>query len=75
MGRMAFLSSQGDSEIFWDADSDKSIENAKKKFKKFLGDGYKAFRMDPKGKKRGRQIFDFPPHAGELLLIPPIVGG
>jgi hypothetical protein len=75
MGVMRVLSSEGDSEISWDPDSDKSIANAKAKFKKYLGKGYKAFRLDGKGNKRGRAILDFPPHAAELLFIPPIVGG
>ena len=74
-GEMKILSSEGDTNIFWDPDSDKSIANAKGKFKKLLGKGYKAFRLDGKGGKQGGPILDFPSHAAELLLIPPMAGG
>ena len=75
MGEMRVLSFEGDSNIFWDPDSDKSIANARRKFKDYLGKGFKAFRISGKGKKQGSPILDFPPHAAELLLIPPIAGG
>ena len=75
MGEMIILTHEGDTNIMWDPDSDKSIRNAKKKFNDLLGKGYKAFRMSSKGKKQGSFILDFPPHAAELLLIPPMVGG
>jgi hypothetical protein len=76
MGEMRFLSHEGDSKaIEWDPQDDKSIEVARKKFNEFLAKGYKAFRMDSKGKKTGWPIKDFPVHAANLMLIPMLAGG
>jgi hypothetical protein len=65
----------GDSHIYWDKDDDKSIKNAKTKFKDFLKKGYKAYRVGEDEKKAGWPIKEFPEFAGALVLIPPMAGG
>lgn len=75
MGEMRIMCSIGDKKVEWDPQDDKSINNARKKFKDYLKKGYKIYRTDSSGKKRGWFVKEFPPHAGILVLIPPLVGG
>ena len=74
-GEMRVMCNLGDDTIFWDPQDDKSIENAKIKFDKYLKKGYKCYRLDEKDKKSGRQLTEFPTFAAKVLFVPKIVGG
>ena len=76
MGEMKILSSEGDTKISWNPDKDKEVRIARDKFNEMIKKGFKAFRVDDKGKKDGNRIIhEFLPFAGTILLVPPIVGG
>lgn len=75
LGVMEVLCSKGDDKIFWDPDSDKQIEDARKQFDSYIKKGYTCFRMDDKGNKAGRKITRFPEHAARLLFVPRLAGG
>jgi len=72
---MRIMCSSGDDTIHWDPQSDKSVENARKQFDKYVKKGYKVYRIDDKGKKAGREIKEFPTFAAKLVFVPRIVGG
>ena len=74
-GEMRIMCSSGDDTILWDPQSQKSIDNAKKKFDEYVKKGYKVYRLDEKDKKSGRQLTEFPTFAAKLLFVPKIVGG
>ena len=74
-GEMRVMCSLGDDTIYWDPQDDKSVENARKKFDKYVKDGFTVYRIDEKDKKSGRKIKEFPTFAAKLLFIPPIAGG
>ena len=74
-GEMRVMCSSGDDTILWDPQSQKSIDNAKKKFDEYVKKGYKVYRLDGKDKKTGRQLTEFPTFAAKLLFVPKIVGG
>ena len=75
MGEMKFLSNEGDTKISWNPEKEKEVSIAKDKFDELLKKGFIAFRVDDKGKKTSRRIYEFLPYAGTILLIPPIAGG
>lgn len=75
MGEIRILCHLGDDKISWDPKDDKSTDFAEKEFNRYIKEGYKAYRLDEKGKKSGWPITEFPPHASKLLFIPKVVGG
>jgi len=74
-GEMRIMCSSGDDTIFWDPQDQKSIDNAKAKFDKYVKKGYKVFRLDEKDKKSGRALTEFPTFAAKLLFVPVFQGG
>lgn len=75
MNEMRILCSLGDERITWDPDSDKSIDMAESRFNELIKEGHKAYRIGGDGKKTGRAVKTFPPHAARILMIPKIAGG
>lgn len=74
-GEIIIMDSSGDDNVYWDPQNDKSIENARKKFEKYIKKGYAAFRLNEKENKIGRALKEFPTFAAKLVFIPPMAGG
>lgn len=64
----------GDSKIVWDPKKEDEIEVAKLTFDKLKEKGYKAFKVDKKGEPK-KEISNFNPDAGLLIMTPSLVGG
>ena len=64
----------GDSKSTWDINNVDEVAAAKKTFKDLIAKGYKAFKVAAKGKK-GEQIKEFPKMDGQMILVPPVMGG
>lgn len=64
----------GDIPLDWDPADPASVSLAREAYGKAIALGFKAYRMDARG-KQGSPMSSFDPSAENLLLIPPIVGG
>jgi hypothetical protein len=73
-GVMRVMGPMGDQKIAWDADDTSQVTKARTRFAELLSKGHRAFLMDVTGKK-GKQITEFDPSAGAILMIPQMVGG
>lgn len=65
----------GDSKLIWNPEKAIEVKAARSQFDILVKDGYKAYRTDKKGEKKGGPIKKFDPDAGRLLLFPTIGGG
>ena len=75
MGEMRVLCGEGDRKQIWDPKVKDEVEDAKESFKRLIGKGYKAYEVDKKGNKTSREVTDFDPSLGKLIMVPQIVGG
>lgn len=62
------LTENGDDRVIWDKDNGPEAIEAKKKFKELLGQGMKAYSVNPDGSK-GRRIEEFDVDAEEILMV------
>ena len=67
-GKMVFLCEDGDRSLVWDADDKQQVKDAKEKFEKWQGKGYKMFKIEGK-KKKQIPISKFDPKLEEILVI------
>lgn len=75
MGEMRILSSEGDSKLIWDKNSDAEIDAAEAQFDMLVGEkNYKAYHVGKNGKKSD-VMKKFDPDAEKMILVPPMVGG
>jgi hypothetical protein len=65
----------GDSKVIWDPDNATERKAAEAQFDILIKDGYRAYKVDKEGNKKGSPIKKFDPKAGLLIMIPGIVGG
>jgi hypothetical protein len=72
--KMSVMCQDGDSEHFWDPQDQQSTQLARAVFDKHKKEGFLAFRMNGAGHS-GEQMKAFDPHAGSIILVPPIAGG
>jgi hypothetical protein len=75
MGEMRILCSEGDRKHIWDPKINDEVEDAKKSFKRMIKKGYKAFEVGRGGKKSNREVKEFDPSLGQLIMVPVIAGG
>lgn len=68
MGEMRVLNRKGDIVIEWDAQTPKSVAEAKKQWKQLEKDGYQFFEALP-GEK-GELLKKFDPELGRVLVVP-----
>jgi len=74
MGEMAIMGIEGDKKEMWDPESPVEVGTAKATYDKLIAKGYKAFSVKKDGEK-GKQIYEFDPDAGKIILVPEIKGG
>lgn len=74
MGEMRILDETGDTKQIWDKDKPDEVEVAEELFNKLTKKGYKAYRVDEKGEKKG-EMKKFDPKAEMMILVPALVGG
>lgn len=75
------LTDNGDDRIVWDRTNPSQVRDAFKKFREFMGKGYRAYATTA-GSKKGHRIDEFDPGLEEILLsekevtlVPPTVPG
>lgn len=64
----------GDHRALWDPSRPDEVAAARSAFDRLRGKGYLAYKVDKQG-ERGKQISEFDPAAGKLILAPPMQGG
>lgn len=75
LGQMRVMGEVGDWKHEWNPDNPKEVDQMRKTFEHNVDDkGFKAFRLDEKG-RRGEQIYKFDPKAARIVLVPPMAGG
>ena len=74
MGEMSVLGADGDTKIIWDPDNEDEVENAEEQFDRLRDKGFSAFSVEKRGKK-GKQIREFDPDAGKIIMVPGAAGG
>jgi hypothetical protein len=72
---MKILCSEGDRKQIWDPTKPDEVEDAKKSFKRMTKKGYKAYEVGNRGKKTNREVKEFDPALGQLIMVPAIAGG
>lgn len=74
MAEMAVLGREGDTKVMWDPGNADEVENARDTFNKLTKKGHLAFSVKNDGEK-DKQIREFDPKAGKIILVPRFVGG
>ena len=81
-GTLCIMGPEGDVKVCWDVADPATIAAAEAKFNALVGPSvalrvpYAAFRLDsPTDTAGGEQIRTFDPHAAQIILVPPLVGG
>lgn len=74
MGELRCLSKVGDTKVIWDPENRDEVDAAEEQFNTLIEKGFKAFSVSKNGRK-GKEIFDFDPDAGKIIMVPTIVGG
>lgn len=66
----------GDKEINWDPEDEKSTSKARKEFDKLKEKGHKMFAVVKETvSKKGDEVKDFDPTAKGYIAVPPMAGG
>lgn len=74
MGELVVLDRTGDSRTTWDPANAAEVAAAKETFDQLRSKGFLAYRVIGDG-SRGEQMRTFDPHAGAVILTPPMKGG
>ncbi len=74
MGEMRTLGREGDVKQVWDPANADEVAAARRVFDDLRGKGFLAFAVKRAGEK-GKQIREFDPDAGKIILAPPMAGG
>ena len=74
MGTMHVLDRKGDTKVIWDPKNEDEVEAAEAQFDTLIDRGFLAFSVKKDGKK-GKQIDEFDPKAGKIIMVPKIAGG
>lgn len=75
MGEMRILGPEGDKKEIWDPSNEDEVESARATFNRLTKKGYKAFEVGAGGKKSSREITEFDPDLGKMILVQPVAGG
>ena len=76
MGEMRVLDPKGDLKVIWDPENEDEVEAAKNQFDELVKEkGFAAFEVGLKGKRSKKQVREFNPDLGKLIMVPPIAGG
>lgn len=71
---MSILDSTGDTKIMWNPRDDDEVDTAESAFDKLVKKGFRAFRVDAKG-KAGERIDKFDSKAEKIIMVPQLAGG
>lgn len=80
-GTMHVMDTTGHTTVTWDPNDTTSVRDARAEFRRLIGLGYSAFRMDVSHEdaavteEKGERITDFDPEAGKLMMVPHLRGG
>jgi hypothetical protein len=65
---------EGDVKQMWDPTKPDEVAAARQMFNDLKAKGYRAYRTNDKG-DQGEAMREFDPHAGRVILVPPMQGG
>lgn len=71
---MAIMGSDGDTKKIWNPAIPVEVEDARESFDRLRAKNYLAFEVNDDG-SQGKQITEFNPNAGKLILVPQMQGG
>lgn len=74
MGQLNIMDQTGDTKQIWDTENADEVCAARDLFQKLTGKNYKAFAVKKDGEK-GKEIKEFDPDAGKIILVPPMAAG
>lgn len=74
MSLMEVMDPSGHSKHIWDAGIPAEVDAARELFKTLVKKGYRAFHVKGDGEE-GKQMNEFDPQAGKLIMVPPLRGG
>jgi hypothetical protein len=74
MGELRLMNKRGDTRVMWDPYRQDEVAAARKQFDELKKKGYLAYAVKKKG-EAGEQIREFDPHAGKIIMAPPMAGG
>lgn len=74
MGELRILCYKGDHKIQWDGKKSDSISEAESTFNSLIKKKWKAYSVKRTGGKN-KQITEFDPALGSIIMVPPIAGG
>lgn len=75
MGEMRIMGGEGDKRETWDPDDEDQVESARATFNRLIKKGFKAFQVGAAGRKTSKEITEFDPDLGKMILARPIAGG
>lgn len=73
-GELRVMDATGDSRTIWDPANAEEVAAVKRTFDDLRKKGFLAFAVKKDGEK-GKQITEFDPTAGKLILAPQMAGG
>jgi hypothetical protein len=74
MGELRTLNETGDTKVIWDPDNSDEVNAAKAQFETLKKKKFTAYSVK-KGGEKNKQISEFDPDAGMIIMVPQIVGG
>jgi len=74
MGELSILGTKGDTKVIWDPENEDEVEAAEEQFDTLIDKGFLAFEVKKAGRK-GKQIKEFDPDAGKIIMTPAVKGG
>jgi hypothetical protein len=74
MSEMSIMDPTGHTSVTWAPDNSAEVASARETFDAMTAKGYRAFRVDRKG-RQSEQMRSFDPSAEEMILIPQLQGG
>ena len=74
MGRLKVLVGSGEETYLWNPEAEEEVEDARKKFEAYRGQGFLACRISAGGKE-GTPLTEFDPKADEIFVLGFVDGG
>jgi len=74
IGEMRTMDGTGDTKVTWDTEKPAEVEAARETFYSLKKQGYAGYRVT-RGGEKDEILHEFDPHAGLLIMAPPMVGG
>ncbi len=74
VGELCIMNATGDLKLVWNSENTQEAEEARRMFDEQRMKGYLAYKVIGDGSK-GEVMTAFDPHAGKIIMAPPVRGG